>query len=146
MQANKYSLHILLWAVIVLSGCAIKTSNYMPANLPDNSLAIIAHDISPIIAEHNPAKSISFTLHRDDFGRHLANDLGQLGYEVMFIGQNEQQPENQEEIRYTIDWADPESVYIALTINNRQRYTRSYNVDQSTLVANKSKLIGVFDD
>jgi hypothetical protein len=140
--------HILLLAlaVFVLTGCAIKTRNYMPPNLPDNSLAIIAHDISPIIAEHNPAKSISFTLHQDDFGRHLANDLGQLGYDVMFIGQNGQQSENQEEIRYTIDWADPGSVYIALTINNRQRYTRIYTVDQSTLVANKSKLIGVFDD
>jgi hypothetical protein len=69
MQANKYSLHILLWAVIVLSGCAIKTSNYMPANLPANSLEIIAHDISPIIAEHNPAKSISFTFRFPDLGR-----------------------------------------------------------------------------
>jgi hypothetical protein len=138
---------LLLVAVFVLAGCAIKTTcNYMPPNLPDNSFAIIAHDISPIIAEHNPAKSISFTLHRDDFGRHLANDLGQLGYEIVFIGQNEQQQEHQEEIRYTIDWADPGSVYIALTINNRQRYTRSYTVDQSRLVANKSKLIGVFDD
>jgi len=139
---------LLLVAVFVLAGCATKTTcNFMPPNLPDNSLEIIAHDISPIIAEHNPAKSISFTLHRDDFGRHLANDLGQLGYEIVFIGQNEQQPENKKEIRYTIDWADPGSVvYIALTINNRQRYTRSYTVDQSTLVANKSKVIGVFDD
>ena len=111
---------LLLVAVFVLAGCATKTTcNFMPPNLPDNSLEIIAHDISPIIAEHNPAKSISFTLHRDDFGRHLANDLGQLGYEIVFIGQNEQQPENKKEIRYIIDWADLGSVvYIVLTINN----------------------------
>ncbi len=144
MQSLRY---ILLSALLVISGCAtMTTNNYTPTNLPAHSLGIIAADIAPIIAARNPAKKISFILHRDDFGRYLAQKLGQLGYEVMFNGQTQatRPPANAEKIRYTIDWVSHQpTVYIALTVNDNQRYTRTYTVNHGALVPNPTKIIGI---
>ena len=138
----------MLLALVVLCGCAVmNNNNYMPPNLPEDSLVAIATDIAPIIAEGNPAKSTTFILQQDDFGRALAQQLGKLGYEVMLSGQtNGQQPENADEIQYTIDWASPKSMYLALTINNRQRYIRTYTTDQGILIPDKTKIIGQKDE
>ena len=144
MTITKYILQLVV--MIILTGCATMAINYMPPNLPTNSLETIANDIAPVIAEHNPAKSTRFILHQDDFGRNLANALGKLGYEVAFLKQTDQQPENAEEIRYTIDWISPTSLYIALTIDNRQRLTRTYTIVRDKVVPDKTKIIGVKDE
>lgn len=133
-----------LLILVALSACAPMTTNYVPTTLPDNSLETMASDIAPIIADNNPAKSTSFVLRRDNFGQTLAQHLGKLGYEVMFFNQEQQAP-NAEEIRYTIDWISPSGLYLALTVNNSQRYTRTYTVKGDTVVPNKTKIIGVKD-
>lgn len=144
IRFNSLSLYVLISIVIALPGCASKATNYIPLNLPANSLETIAQDIAPIIAEYTPAKSTRFILHEDDLSRALATNLGKLGYGVMFLepGAGGQRLENEKGIQYTIDWVTPKSLYIALIVNNRQRYTRTYTIDRGTLVPDKIKIIG----
>lgn len=144
IRFNSLSLYVLISIVMALPGCASKATNYTPLNLPANSLETIAQDIAPIIAEYTPAKSTRFILHEDDLSRALATNLGKLGYGVMFLepGAGDQRLENEKGIRYTIDWVTPKSLYIALIVNNRQRYTKTYTIDRGTLVPDKIKIIG----
>ncbi len=132
----------LLVLLVILSGCASKPApNYSPADLPKENLSFMANDIAPIIATHNPALSTVFTLPKDEFGQVLSDKLGKIGYEVMFWDQIEP-PQKTETVRYTIDWVHPKTVYLSLTLNNNQRYTRTYAVDQGVITPNKTKMIG----
>ncbi len=137
---------IPLLALIALSGCAATPPhNYLAPDLPPDGLTTIAEDITPIIAGGNPAKSNSFVLPGDDFGRALADNLGKSGYEVS-VNQAGQLPDHVEIIRYTIDWVSTDSLYVALTVNNSQRYVRSYTVDHDTLTPGKITIKGYNDE
>lgn len=136
---------ILLLFAFVLPGCVATTSNYAPPDLAPDSTGIIAGDIAQVVADNNPAKNTRFIVQKDNFGQELSQDLLQLGYEVVVWNTSSEKPKDGEEIRYTLDWASPETLYIALTVSNSQRYTRTYTVDQGRLVPNQ-KIIGVRDE
>ena len=137
--------YILLVILIVLSGCAAAPQNYLAPDLPPDSLTTIADDVAPMVAKGSPAKSNSFIIPGDGFGRHLADNLRKLGYEVSYNHQTAP-PEHAEVIRYTIDWVSPDSLYVALTVNNSQRYIRSYTVDHGTLTPDKTRIKGHNDE
>ncbi len=139
---TKYTL--LLFALFVLSSCSTTTinSNYIAADLSTDNLEPIAADIVPIIAANNPAKSTAFILPQDEFGQALSDHMGKFGYEVVF-GQTEQSQGQGETVRYTIDWIQPQSLYLSLTVNNRERYTRTYTVKQGITTPDEIKMIGV---
>ncbi len=139
------SRYILFIALVALTGCAATPpQNYLAPDLPPDSLTIIADDITPEIVAGNPAKSNSFIVPGDDFGKELADNLRKLGYEVSH--NQTDQSEHAEVIRYTIDRVSPDSLYIALTVNNSQRYTRSYTVDRNDLTPEKTLIKGHNDE
>ena len=138
---------LLFLALIFLQSCAITPQhNYLVTGLSDDDLAIITDDIIIMLAAGNPAKNTRFVLPRDAFGKTLSNRLGKQGYEVMFTDQNEVIPEKAKLVRYIIDYASPNSLYIALTINNSQRYVRSYTINSGQLTPDKIKIEGRNDE
>lgn len=145
MIFNKYL--PFLFALLVLSSCAIPGShNYQVPGLSDEDIAVITDDITTMIVAGNPAKSTRFIVPRDTFGKALASRLGKNGYEVMYPEQNEGTPDNAKLIRYIIDYASPQTLYIALTINNSQRYVRSYSIDRGKLTPDKIRIEGRNDE
>ena len=138
--------YTLLGILVALSGCAAAPRNYLAPDLPPDSLTTIADDVAPMVAKGSPAKSNRFIVPGDGFGRHLADNLRKLGYEVAYNHHQTAPPEHTKVIRYTIDWVSPDSLYIALTVNNSRRYIRSYTVDHGTLTPDKTRIKGHNDE
>lgn len=137
---------ILLLVAVTLTACARQqyiSDVYLTPNLPDSAIDTMAGDMTRLIAGSNPAKSTVFVLLQDRFGRTLANQLGKAGYEVAFNGQS---VENATLIRYTIDRIDRRQIYIALTVNNSQRFIRSYTEDHGQLIPVNPTIKGQNDE
>lgn len=133
--------------VLLLTSCATVgiRQNYIPTDLTDQQQEIIANDIAPLIVQYNPAKSTKFILKKDVLGLKLANQLQQHGYIVVFPGTNADTPNDTRLISYIIDWIDG-NLYIALTINDTQKFTRVYQLDQGTIQPLSIKIIGTKDE
>lgn len=78
-------------------------------------------------------------------GLKLANQLQQHGYIVVFPGGKADTPNDTRLISYIIDWIDG-NLYIALTINDTQKFTRVYQLDQGTIQPLSIKIIGTKDE
>lgn len=131
---------------VLLAGCVGQhiSHNYVMPNLPSATLEAIATDIVPMITKGNPAKEPGFLIPRDNFGQLLGNKLAQKGYKIIAAGQNVRP--TGKIIRYTIDQTSPGQLYIALAINNSQRYIRSYNNNRGSLIPQKTKIMGANDE
>lgn len=137
---------VLLVSVLTLTACAGYNVSgiYLAPNLSDSAIETLAGDISKLVAEGNPAKDTGFVLPQDSFGCALADRLGKAGYETAFNGQPA--PKNAALIRYTIDRIDGYQLYIALTVNNSQRYIRSYTEDYGKLIPATPTIKGFNDE
>lgn len=137
---------ILLLAALTLTACAGQhvSGIYLTPDLSDSAITAMAGDMTRLIADGNPAKETGFVLPQDRFGRALAERLGKTGYETTFSGQSA--PDNAALIRYTIDRIDRHRLYIALTVNNSQRYIRSYTEDHGNLIPAQTTIKGRNDE
>lgn len=138
---------ILLLVALALTACAGQqhvSGIYLAPDLSDSAIAAMAGDMTRLIADGNPAKNTGFVLPQDRFGRALADRLGKAGYETAFIGQPV--PENAAMIRYTIDRIDRHRLYVALSVNNSQRYIRSYTEDHGNLIPAQTTIKGRNDE
>lgn len=150
---KKYIILYIGIIICLLSGCAKSNMhNYMAPNLSDDVQNEIAADIAEVIATQNPAKSTVFIFNPGSFSHHLGNALVKLGYEALVKLENNKQNEGEvlslesdKEVSYTIDWFGPDSLYIALTVDNQQRFTRQYLVSNDSVVPVKTKIIGAND-
>ena len=139
--------------VLLLTSCATVgiRQNYIPTDLTDQQQEIIANDIVPLIVQYNPAKTTKFILKKDvskyrcSMGTKLANKLQHHGYIVGFSNTNVDTPNDTRLISYIIDWIDG-NLYIALTINDIQKITRVYQLDQGTIRPLLIKIIGTKDE
>lgn len=137
---------ILLISVLTLTACAGQhvSGIYLTPDLPDSAIDTMAVDMTALIAEGNPAIKISFVLPQDRFGHALADQLGKAGYEITFSGRPT--PKNAVLVRYTIDRIDQDKLYIALSVNNSQRYIRSYTEDNGNFIPAKTTVKGKNDE
>lgn len=138
---------ILLLVALALTACAGQRVSgiYLAPDLSDSAIAAMAGDMARLVADDNPAKATGFVLPQDRFGRALADRLGKAGYETAFSGQ-QTAPNNATLIRYTIDRIDRRRLYIALTVNNSQRYIRSYTEDHGNLIPAQTTIKGRNDE
>ena len=138
---------ILLIIVLTLTACGsrqVTSGVYLTPDLSDSSINTISADITPLIIESNPAKNTGFILPQDRFGRALADQLGKAGYKTAFKGQTTL--ENATKVRYTIDRINSRQLYISLTVNNSQRFIRSYTEDHGNLIPAPTTIKGHNDE
>ncbi len=138
---------VLALTISLLASCANQPkTSYIAPDMQKDSLRIIVKDVSKIIAIQNPNKNTCYSFHQDFFGKILATKLSKLGYETTFSAGPEEDSPSCNTVRYIIDWVLNDSVYVALTINNSQRYTRSYRVENNRLTPNPLNIIGEKDE
>ena len=142
---DSFRLIALGMAAFLMTSCAPVQTNYLPINIPDNSLQVIASDIAAVIAETNPAKKNRFCLYQDPLSKEIGGSLREKGYEIAFFtdpGKGKEARQGKR-ISYTVDWVTKEQMYIALTIDNSQKIIRTYGVENGNIVPEKTKIVGV---